>query len=267
MIVTRVNRFELRLVNGGPDLAAAQALRYAVFYEEMGARASPAVLAQGRDFDRYDEVADHFVVVDLDHPDGPGRDVVGCYRVLRESVARRHHGFYTSGEFDLAGVRAPYGEIMELGRSCVDAAYRVGPAMQLLWRGVADYADLHDVGLLLGCASLPGTDLDALAPTLSYLHHHHLAAPGMRPRALPERFVRADRLPPEAVDEREVQARLPPLLKGYLRLGGMVGEGAVIDAEFNTTDVCLVVPTALVRARNPRLFREMLPRAATAVAA
>ena len=156
MIVTRVNQFELRLVNGGPDLDAAQALRYQVFYEEMGARPSPAARAMRRDADRYDAVADHLVVVDLERVGGWLSPVVGCYRVLRESVAARHEGFYTSNEFDLTGVRAPYGEVMELGRSCVHADYRGGPVMQLLWRGIAAYVFLHRIDLLFGCASLPG---------------------------------------------------------------------------------------------------------------
>ena len=267
MIVTRVNQFELRLVNGGPDLDAAQALRYQVFYEEMGARPSPSARVLGRDSDRYDDIADHLVVVDLERAGGAWRSpVVGCYRVLRESVASRHFGLYTSNEFDLSGVHAPYGEIMELGRSCVHADYRSGPVMQLLWRGIADYLDTHGVGLMLGCASLPGTDLDALAPILSYLHHHHLAPAGMRPRAVPGRYVSADRLPPGDLDERAALRDLPPLLKGYLRQGGMIGDGAVIDAEFNTTDVCLVLPVSIVRARNPRLFRPLRPTVDAAAA-
>jgi putative hemolysin len=266
MIVTRVNQFELRLVNGGPDLDAAQALRYQVFYEEMGARPSPSARVLGRDSDRYDDIADHLVVVDLERAGGAWRSpVVGCYRVLRESVASRHFGLYTSNEFDLSGVRAPYGEIMELGRSCVHADYRSGSVMQLLWRGIADYLDTHDVGLMLGCASLPGIDPDAVAPALSYLHHHHLAPAEYRPRALAHRRVDADRLSPDRYDARQVSRHLPPLLKAYLRIGGMIGDGAVVDEQFNTIDVCLVLPTLAVKQRSPRLFRQ--PQRASIAAA
>jgi L-ornithine Nalpha-acyltransferase len=255
---TRVNQFELRQVEaGGPELLAAQALRYEVFYEEMGARPTPAMRAARRDSDRYDAVADHLVVLDLDRS-APGRPgVVGCYRIIRESVAAGAGGFYTANEFDLSGVRSPYGEFMELGRSCVHADYRSGAVMQLLWRGIADYLEAYGVGLMLGCASLPGTDPKALAPLLCYLHYNHLAPREIRPRALPQRYVATDRLARDEVNDREALRQLPPLLKGYLRLGGMIGEGAVIDEQFNTTDVCLVLPTATVQARAQRLFRHL----------
>ena len=267
IVIMRVNDLELRLVNDGPEIDAAQALRYQVFYEEMGAVPSPAMRATRRDVDRYDSLADHLVVVDIERTvDARLPQVVGCYRVLRESVAQRHGGLYTAGEFDLAGVRAPYGEVMELGRSCVDADYRTGGVMQLLWRGIADYLETYRVGLMLGCASLPGTDPDAVAPALSYLHHHHLAPAELRPRAVPHRRVDADRLPPDRYDSRQVSRHLPPLLKAYLRIGGMIGDGAVVDEQFNTIDVCLVLPTPAVKLRSPRLFRQQ-HRASIAAAA
>ena len=155
-VITRVNQLELRLVNDGPELEAAQALRYQVFYGEMGAHASAEMRACGRDFDRYDAIADHLVVVDLDRSSGFRPWVAGCYRVLRGPVAARHGGFYTANEFDLGGVAVPRDEVMELGRSCVHAEYRGGPAMQLLWRGIAGYVEAYGVGLMLGCASLAG---------------------------------------------------------------------------------------------------------------
>jgi putative hemolysin len=126
--------------------------------------------------------------------------------------------------------------------------------MQLLWRGIAAYVFHHDIGLMFGCASLPGTDPDVLAPELTYLYAHHLAPPEIRPRALPGRYVEMRRMPPEAVDPRRTLAQLPPLIKGYLRLGGFVGDGAVIDRQFNTTDVVVVVKTALVTEKYYRHY-------------
>ena len=195
----------------------------------MGAVPTPAMQAAGMDGDEFDAVADHLVVVDLARSTDHDPSVVGCYRVLRQSVAERSGGFYTAREFDLSGIRSPYGEIMELGRSCVESDYRTGTVMQLLWRGIADYVDQYRVGLMLGCASLPGTDPDAAAMVLSFLHHHVLAPAELRPRALPERFTPIDRLPAEAIDDRAALKQLPPLLKAYLRMGGMIGDGAVID--------------------------------------
>jgi putative hemolysin len=159
-----VHQLELRLVKDGPEVAAAQRLRYRVFYEEMGALPSPATRASRIDADRFDALADHLVAVDLDRSTERQPCVVGCCRVLRESVAEVHGGFYTAQEFDLGMVRAPRGELMELGRSCVAPDYRNGVVMQLLWRGIADCIDSHHVGLMLGCASLPGTDPEALRP-------------------------------------------------------------------------------------------------------
>ena len=258
-VLTRNKQLELRLVKDGAELDAAQALRYRVFYEEMGAQATPAMAARRRDWDRFDPVADHLVVVDLDRSSRLRPDVVGCYRVLRETVARKHGGLYTANEFDLADLSAAEGEIMELGRSCVAADYRTGIVMQLLWRGIVDYLDRFGIGVMVGCASLPGTDPDAVAPVLSYLHHYHLAPRGLRPRALPSLYVPADRIPSERLDSRAVLRHLPPLLRAYLRMGGMIGDGAIIDHEFNTVDVCLVLPTAVVAERYIRHCRQYRP--------
>lgn len=264
-IIAGVQALELHLTNAAPLVAAAQRLRYEVFYDEMGAVPSAAMQASRLDADRFDALADHFVVVDRVRSDPRRPAVVGCYRVLREQVAREHGGFYTGHEFDLSTVRAPTGQMMELGRSCVASEYRNGTVMQLLWRGIAGYIECHEVGLMLGCASLPGTDPDAVALALSYLHHNVLAPPALRPRAVAQRYVHTDRLPAAAIDARAALAQLPPLLKAYLRMGGMIGDGAVIDRQFNTIDVCLVLPTDKVRANYLRHYRQQ--QSATTAAA
>jgi len=146
------------------------------------------------------------------------------------------------------------GALMELGRSCVHADYRDRATMQLLWRGVAEYVNAHDIKLMFGCASLPGTDPDALAVQLSYLYHHHMAPEALRASALPERFTEMCRLPKDKIEPRRALASLPPLLKGYLRVGGFVGDGAVIDYQFNTTDVCIIVKTDLIAGRYTRHY-------------
>ena len=236
---------EVRLAATAAELDAAQALRYRVFYEEMGARPSAAVARGRRDFDGFDEFCDHLLVIDH----ARGRDaagVVGTYRLLRRSVAGRRGAFYSASEYDLSAIEAHRGEILELGRSCVDVAARNRPTMQLLWRGIAAYVFQHDIALMFGCASLHGIDPEALALPLSYLHHHHLAPPALRARALPGRYIDMKRLARDAYQPGRALADVPPLIKGYLRLGGFVGDGAVIDHQFNTTDVCIVVQTDLV---------------------
>ncbi len=247
----RAGNLEVRLAAGAGEVDAAQALRYRVFYEEMAARPSAEVAALRRDRDRYDAYCDHLLVIDH-APGGGAEQVVGTYRLLRRSVAERHGGFYTETEFDISPLVAFPGEILELGRSCVDTAYRNRATMQLLWRGIAAYVFQHDIKLMFGCASLPGTDPKALALPLSYLFHYHLAPPSLRARALPDRFVDMNMLAPSEIDTdaavaqldaRAALAALPPLIKGYLRLGGLVGDGAVVDPQFNTTDVCIIVVT------------------------
>jgi len=241
----RAGNLGLRLAETPAEVDAAQALRFRVFYEEMGAQADAATAAARRDVDEFDAVADHLLVLDHDLGSGPGA-VVGTYRLIRREGARRLGRFYSESEYDIAPLLAFPGEVMELGRSCVAAPYRTRGTLQLLWRGIAAFVFRHRIDLMFGCASLPGTDLVALAPQLSYLHANHLAPPALRPRALAARYVPMDRLPAAAVDMKAALTALPPLVKGYLRLGGLVGDGAVTDHQFNTTDVCVVVKTDLV---------------------
>jgi putative hemolysin len=179
--------------------------------------------------------------------------------LIRRPAADRLGRFYSADEYDIAPLLAFRGELLELGRSCVAAPWRTRGTLQLLWRGIAAYVFQHRIDLMFGCASLPGTDLDALAPQLTWLARNHLAPQGLRPRALPHRYVAMDRLGPGAApDTRAVLSRLPPLVKGYLRLGGFVGDGAVLDHQFNTTDVCVVVKTDLVTDKYYRHYERKL---------
>jgi L-ornithine Nalpha-acyltransferase len=250
----RSGKLRVRLAETALDVDAAQALRYRVFYDEMGAKPSVEMARLKRDFDSFDGACDHLLVVD--HGRGSGAQaVVGTYRLIRRTVAERHGRFYSAAEYDIGKIAAYPGEILELGRSCVDASARNRPTMQLLWRGIAAYVFHYDIALMFGCASLPGIDADALAVPLSYLYHHHLAPPALRPRALLERYVDMRRLDPVAFDPARSLAELPPLIKGYLRLGGFVGDGAVIDHQFNTTDVCIVVKTDLITDKYHRHYK------------
>ncbi len=246
-------RLQVRLAESAADIDAALALRYRIFYEIMGARPLPGMAQQRRDRDDFDQLCDHLLV--LDHSRGSGAEaVVGTYRLIRREAAQRHGAFYSAAEYDISRLIAYPGEILELGRSCVDAGYRARPVMQLLWSGIAAYVFHYDIALMFGCASLPGTDPDAQAIPLTYLYYHHLAPPALRARALPERFVEMRRLDPAAFNPSRTLAALPPLIKGYLRLGGFVGDGAVIDEQFNTTDVCIVVKTELITEKYTRHY-------------
>jgi putative hemolysin len=247
----------VRIAANAAEIDAVQALRYHVFYEEMGARPDPEAAAARRDRDAFDEVADHLLVVD--HAIGTGPDaIVGCYRLIRQAAAARIGRFYSADEYDISTVTGFPGQVMELGRSCVHPAYRGRAAMQLLWRGIAAYVFLHRIDLMFGCASLPGTDPDAIAAELTYLYYNHLAPPAVRPRALASRYIDMRRTDPKALDPRRVLGNLPPLIKGYLRLGGFIGDGAVIDTQFNTTDVAVIVKTDLVTDKYYRHYERQL---------
>ncbi|HVH81833.1 MAG TPA: GNAT family N-acyltransferase [Stellaceae bacterium] len=243
----------VRLAASPEDIDAVQALRYRIFYETMGARPLRGMARRRRDSDPFDEICDHLMV--LDHTRGSGADaVVGTYRLIRREAARRCGRFYSAAEYDISRLVTYPGPVLELGRSCVDPAYRARAVMPLLWNGIAAYVFHYDIELMFGCASLPGTDPEQLAVPLSYLYHHHLAPPELRTRALPERYVDMRRLAPGSFDPERTLSVLPPLIKGYLRLGGFVGDGAVIDHQFNTTDVCVVVKTDLVAQKYSRHY-------------
>ncbi|MGC9270661.1 GNAT family N-acetyltransferase [Acidiphilium sp.] len=249
----RAGNLGVRLAVTADEIDAAQALRFRVFYDELGAKPDAATLRSGRDRDRFDHVADHLLVLDHDIADD-ARGVVGTYRLIRQEAAARIGRFYSADEYDLAVLERFPGRLLELGRSCVDVAYRSRAVMQLLWRGIAAYVFQHDIQLMFGCASLLGTDLDVLAPELTYLYDQHLAPEPIRPRAVPDRYVDMRRLDPASIEPRRVLAGLPPLIKGYLRLGGFVGDGAVIDWQFNTTDIAVVVQTELVTEKYYRHY-------------
>jgi L-ornithine Nalpha-acyltransferase len=253
----RAGNLGVRVAATSAEIDAVQALRYRVFYQEMGARADAVTASSRRDCDAFDAVADHLLVID--HAIGAGAEgVVGTYRLIQREAAAKIGRFYSADEYDITPIVNFPGHILELGRSCVDAAYRGRVAMQLLWRGIAAYVFHYQVDLMFGCASLHGTDPDALAPELTHLYYNHLAPPAVRPRALPHRYVDMRRMPPGLLDPKRVLGQLPPLIKGYLRLGGFIGDGAVIDRQFNTTDVAVVVKTDLVTDKYYRHYERQL---------
>ena len=247
----------VRIAETDDERDAAQALRYRVFYEEMGAHPSAETLRLKRDIDEFDSVADHLLVID-NAIASDARGVVGTYRLVQGDAAQKIGRFYSSNEYDITPLKEFPGRLLEVGRSCVDKNYRGRAAMQLLWRGIASYIFLHRIDLLFGCASLPCTDPDQIADELTYLYHNHLAPPALRVRALESRRVEMLRTDPHTLNVRRCLVGLPPLIKGYLRLGGYVGDGAVIDPQFNTTDVAILVKSELLADKYYRHYERRL---------
>jgi L-ornithine Nalpha-acyltransferase len=247
----------VRIAKTAAEVDAVQELRYHVFYDEMGAVPAPEAKTLRRDRDSFDSVADHLLVVDHAIATSAS-NVVGTYRLIRAPEAEKIGRFYSADEYDISTIQAFPGRVLELGRSCVHAKYRNRAVMQLLWRGIAAYVFLHRIDLMFGCASLAGTDPDAIATELTFLYYNHLAPPALRPRALPDRYIDMRRIEPGSVDPRRAISQMPPLIKGYLRLGAFVGDGAVIDRQFNTTDVAIVVKTDLVTDKYYRHYERQL---------
>ena len=258
VVLDTSGNLEVRLAATQSEIEAAQRLRFDIFYREMSAQASPEMLATGRDFDDYDPICEHLLVIDKSDND----KVIATYRLMRDTAAAKTaKGFYTAGEYDISAMlKANAGQrLLELGRSCVLKAFRTGPTMQLLWRGLLVYLIRNDIDLMFGCASLPGTDPKALALQLAYLYHFHLAPEGERVRALPQHYTPMNVMPKEAIDEAEALRSLPPLVKGYVRTGARIGDGAVIDRQFGTTDVFIYFPVSTI---DPRWIRHLKKKVA-----
>jgi L-ornithine Nalpha-acyltransferase len=251
-------RFLARFARTPDEIVTAQRLRYSVFYEEMDARPSSAARASQRDADAYDEACDHLIVVRA-HAGPSGRfavaggDMVGTYRLLAQGKARSCGGFYTQGEFDIAALtaRKPELNFLELGRSCVLKAYRTRAIIDLLWRGIWDHVRANRFDVMFGCASFAGADAAPHADILDYLARHHAPPAEWHVAALPEKHIAMRSSSGVKPDARALVRRIPPLIKGYLRLGCFIGDGAVVDLQFNTTDVLIILPVTRI---NPRYF-------------
>ncbi len=257
-VLASIGALEARLAETDAEVEAAQRLRYRVFYEEMAAIASPTMREQRRDFDQFDDHCDHMLVVDREaHGDDGQPLVVGCYRMTREEHAKKVGGFYTSGEYDISAMLA--GEsgarLLELGRSCIIKEYRSKPAtMQLMWKGVMAYAARFSIDTMFGCASFAGIDPQEHALPLAYLHHFHPMPAATPVRAQPSLYVDMNLMAKDAIDPKEALREVPPLIKGYVRLGACIGDGAVIDRQFSTTDVFIYVPISKMDPRYRARF-------------
>ena len=252
--IDRLGPLEVRFARNAAEVREAQRVRYQVFYREGGARADVATLVLRRDVDAFDSICDHLLVIDNDAPRGPA--VVGTYRLLRQEVAARRGGFYSIGEFDIGALveRHPGLRFLELGRSCVLAPYRNKRTLELLWRGIGAYSSQHEPDVMIGCASLEGTDPQRLALQLSFLHHFARTPEAWRAHAMPDRYVEMNMMMKESIDPKAALRELPPLIKGYLRAGAYIGDGAVIDHQFGTTDVLIVLPMSAVKTRYVQRF-------------
>jgi putative hemolysin len=250
-VLGRIGNLETRLARTPSEVDAAQAVRYRVFVEEMQAQLPAEAMRRKRDVDAYDAFCDHLLVLDRSIEGDSEDQIVGTYRLLRQDVAMANGGFYSASEFaiDELIARHPDKRFMELGRSCVLPDYRTKRIVELLWQGNWAYALKHGMSAMFGCASFPGVHPESHALALSFLHHNIVAKDEWAVGALPHLARDMDLMTVEAVNPKRALAALPPLIKGYLRLGAMVGSTAVVDKAFNTTDVLIVLPIASISDR------------------
>ena len=244
--------FDVGFARDDDDLKEAQRLRYDVFIDELGGSGAMVDHDARLERDALDPHYKHLLLWDRSR--AAGQQVVGVYRVMDDRTAAQIGGFYTEAEFDISRLKSSGRRLLELGRSCLHRDYRGGAGMYHMWAALAAHVKAQQIEVLFGTASFFGTDVQALAQSLSLLHHRHLTPAPLRPRARDAQFQRMDLVPPEALDRRAAVLQVPALIKAYLRLGGTVGEGAYIDHAFKTIDVCLVMDTQRMNARQTALY-------------
>lgn len=256
----RQGSLEVRLARSFKEIKAAQRLRYQIFYGEMHAKPDWRMKMTKRDIDPYDAVCDHLLVIDHDRP--KSKRVVGTYRLLRQEVAQAHDGFYSAGEFDLSPLlserfKEQMGEgrqLLELGRSCVHQDYRANSTINMLWKGIAEYLKEHNIAYMFGCASFEGTDPADFKEAFAYLYHNYLVAEDFKVKALDKLHVEMNTVAEADLDVRLARRALPPLIKGYLRIGCFIGDGAVVDKQFGTTDVFILLPVERIAKRYSKHY-------------
>ena len=240
-----------RLAKTKQEIKAAQQLRYRVFYRELSANPNLITRFTRKDKDTFDKICKHMLVIDNSNKKkgvlliGKKREnVVGTYRLLPQREAEINGGFYSQDEYDIAPLlkKHPNKKFLELGRSCVFKTYRKKSTIEFLWQGVWSYILDNNFDVMIGCASFQAHDPSEIAMPLSFLYHNSLAPEIWRVRANESRYVSMNLLEKDKINNKEALKMMPPLLKGYLRLGAYIGDGAVIDKQFGTIDVFVVMP-------------------------
>lgn len=234
------SRLNLSLARSEEEVREAQRLRYRVFVEEMGARLTNS--EPGLDRDIFDPYCDHLLV-----RDGDSNEVIGTYRMLTATQAKKIGGFYSQGEFDLTRLSHLTANMVEVGRSCVHPDFRSGAVISMLWAGLADYMRTHRAEYLMGCASISIADGGHVAASL----YHQLRVDNLSPvewRVFPRYPLPLARL------EKNLTVSAPPLIKGYLRVGAYICGDPAWDPDFNTADLLMLLSMSRISPRYARHF-------------
>ncbi|MEE9427058.1 MAG: GNAT family N-acyltransferase [Paracoccaceae bacterium] len=245
---------QVRLANGPQDRCAAERLRYQVFVSELGGDGSLVDHKSGLERDRFDAFVDHLILVDIRRDPKEMNHVVGVYRLLNQAGASQAGQFYSETEYDLSVLRQSNRPLLELGRSCIHPDYRGGMALFILWNGLAKYIAENRIEILFGVASFHGIDPKIYRPHFAYLYQKHLTPENLYVKVRSDNPLKMNTNTPVKFDILAVMRTMPSLVKAYIRAGGYVGDGAFIDQQFNTTDICLVMDTKRLSARHSALY-------------
>ena len=213
-----------------PIVLKSKELRYKSFFGDENTKI---------DSDEFDSLCDHLVVIDTSVANN---FVVGSYRLLLKPKHKKKISFYSESEFDLKKLfKIKRLSLLEAGRSCVHENYRDGRIIKLLWRGLASYINSKKVDIIFGCASFPSSNPELFVNQLSYLSENHKPPKKFKTNPLNHVQAKFNKVDRRYYDNQSVFRSLPPLIKAYIRAGAWIGEGAVCDYSFNTTDVLIIL--------------------------
>ena len=242
--------FIIKIAESNFEIKKAQSLRYKIFFKEKKIKKKSFKFLLQRDYDFYDKISDHLIIIDNNREI---RDnVIGTYRLLRGNCAKLYRGFYTEQEFDISNLKKNFSskDILELGRSCVHPQYRSGIILKLLWQGISNYIKMYKIKILMGCASFHGTNPSKFKDEFSLLYESYRLPEDYDVKSLQSNEISFNK----NINHSTTSNKLPPLIKGYLRAGGMVSENFYIDTEFETIDYCVIMLTEKIVSRYQNKF-------------
>lgn len=250
MALLSKGRYRARFAQGEADLAAAQALRFRTFIDGRGA-ALGGERADGREADAFDAVCDHILV-----EEARTNRLVCCFRMLPLAGGAEIGRSYSAQYYDLNGFADYEGRLVEMGRFCIDPAYKDPDILRVAWGAMTRYVDEQDVDLLFGCSSFAGTEAESYMDAFALLKERHLAPPRLFPKVkAPSVFRFAKMLRWRKPNLKLAQKAMPPLLRTYLAMGGWVSDHAVVDRDLNTLHVFTGLEVKRIPPARARLLR------------
>jgi len=247
-VAGRLGSLTTRLARDFHELKEAQRVRYEVFCEELSARQS-IDRDKRLEQEKHDLICDHLLVLEKNGLGNP--KIVGTQRFLVKQASDSHLEFRSQTEFDLEDLarRHPVKRFMELGRSCILNSHRSKRTIELMWHGTWAYAVQKQVDVMTGCASFYASDVTQISDQLGFLSTLSSERDEWKVRPTQENAIKISQFEKSGIDPRQAIRGLPPLIKGYLRLGAYFSEHAVMDEEFGTIDVAVILPVGNI---NPR---------------